>query len=131
MEYEIRQCENCGDEFDPKSWNQKFCNFLCAESYNDVTKGRIRLLERDGFRCVYCGCSSIGDGVTLHLDHITPVARGGNDVAENLVTACEQCNLEKNKSEVDPSTKERIEKAIARRNEASGINPKQAITLGR
>lgn len=54
---------------------------------------RIRVLERDGFRCRYCGRTP--KFVELHVDHITPVSAGGSDAIENLATACIECNLGK------------------------------------
>lgn len=56
-------------------------------------KLRFDVLHRDGFACRYCGAS--GEGVTLHLDHVVPVAKGGKNEADNLLTACEPCNLGK------------------------------------
>jgi hypothetical protein len=55
---------------------------------------RFRVLQRDGFRCQYCGRSA-RDGATLHLDHIVPFAAGGATHESNLITACEACNLGK------------------------------------
>lgn len=52
---------------------------------------RFRVLARDGFRCVYCGCSP-RDGAVLAVDHLLPVASGGLTESENLVTACLECN---------------------------------------
>jgi len=46
--------------------------------------------KRDGNRCVYCG-----RGGLLVLDHDLPRSRGGLDVAENLITACTECNSSK------------------------------------
>lgn len=54
---------------------------------------RIRILERDGFRCVYCGQTA--DDAPLHVDHVIPLYEGGRTVASNLVTACQSCNLGK------------------------------------
>jgi len=54
---------------------------------------RFAILARDGYRCQYCGASA--PAVTLHIDHIVPVAKGGTDDPENLITACETCNLGK------------------------------------
>ena len=48
------------------------------------------VLERDGRRCVYCGASD-----RLECDHVIPVAQGGTDSLENLVTACLPCNRDK------------------------------------
>jgi 5-methylcytosine-specific restriction endonuclease McrA len=33
--------------------------------------------------------------VVLHVDHLVPLAAGGPTTADNLVTACEECNLGK------------------------------------
>jgi len=51
---------------------------------------RIRVMERDGYRCVYCGATS--KEARLQVDHIVPVARGGTSDSTNLVTACFDCN---------------------------------------
>lgn len=57
-----------------------------------------RILERDEYRCVYCGRGYM-EGALLSVDHVTPVswyyrgtAAGDPDVAENLVCACNICN---------------------------------------
>lgn len=60
---------------------------------------RFRVLQRDGFRCQYCGRSA-RDGATLHLDHVVPVVAGGETSEDNLITACEMCNLGKSSEEV-------------------------------
>lgn len=55
---------------------------------------RLRVLDRDGFRCVLCGRSpAILAGVQLHIDHVVPVSRGGRATAENLRTLCAECNV--------------------------------------
>lgn len=55
--------------------------------------------ERGG-RCHYCnreGSSAEAgpDDRPWHIDHKTPLARGGEDVEDNLVLACKRCNLAK------------------------------------
>jgi 5-methylcytosine-specific restriction endonuclease McrA len=50
--------------------------------------------QGDAFRCRYCGATA-SDGVKLHIDHIVPVVAGGETSIDNLVAACEQCNLGK------------------------------------
>lgn len=47
--------------------------------------------ERDGERCRYCGC----ERGPFSIDHIHPVARGGDNVLENLAVACSRCNSSK------------------------------------
>ena len=57
---------------------------------------RYRVLARDKFRCVICGASPAKDGSTeLHVDHIFPWSRGGQNTEENLRTLCFKCNLGK------------------------------------
>lgn len=51
---------------------------------------RFEIFRRDGFRCTYCGVTA--QEVALTIDHVTPVALGGNDHPNNLTTACEPCN---------------------------------------
>lgn len=54
---------------------------------------RFTILERDGFRCRYCGAPA--PDVRLSVDHILPVAAGGTDDPLNLAAACQDCNLGK------------------------------------
>lgn len=58
------------------------------------SKLRYEVFKRDGFRCVYCGRAA-ADGITLHADHIIPIAKGGQTVPENLQTLCSECNAGK------------------------------------
>jgi hypothetical protein len=54
---------------------------------------RFEVFKRDSFICQYCG--STPPKVVLHLDHIVPVSKGGDNLEGNLVTACDACNLGK------------------------------------
>ncbi len=57
---------------------------------------RLKILNRDNFRCVFCGKSPATDiGTKLHIDHIVPFSKGGKSTLENLQTLCEECNLGK------------------------------------
>lgn len=51
---------------------------------------RFEVFKRDSFVCQYCGAHP--PGALLHVDHIQPVADGGGNDIDNLVTACEACN---------------------------------------
>lgn len=53
-------------------------------------KTRFEVFKRDGFACQYCGATP--PKVILHVDHIHPVAEGGTNDQDNLVTSCESCN---------------------------------------
>jgi 5-methylcytosine-specific restriction endonuclease McrA len=61
---------------------------------------RFRVLQRDGFRCVYCG-GTPSRGYVLHADHVRARADGGKTTLENLTTSCEQCNLGKSSQELE------------------------------
>ena len=56
-------------------------------------KLRFEVFKRDSFTCQYCG-KKAPDSV-LHIDHITPVSKGGKNTLMNLVTSCVDCNLGK------------------------------------
>ncbi|MCX4605430.1 HNH endonuclease [Streptomyces anulatus] len=62
---------------------------------------RYEILRRDSHTCRYCGASA--PDVPLRVDHVTPVALGGGDTPDNLVTACQDCNSGKSSSTVDAS----------------------------
>jgi len=59
-----------------------------------IGKGlRWKIYARDGFACRYCGLKP--PDAILHIDHVTAVIRGGKNDEENLVTACQDCNIGK------------------------------------
>lgn len=57
------------------------------------TRTRFEVFKRDNFTCAYCGRHP--PDVLLHCDHIVPVAGGGEGDMDNLITACQACNLGK------------------------------------
>ncbi|PIW68215.1 MAG: HNH endonuclease [Candidatus Omnitrophica bacterium CG12_big_fil_rev_8_21_14_0_65_42_8] len=57
---------------------------------------RVRILDRDNFRCVFYGRSPATDpGIKLHIDHKIPFSKGGRTTIDNLQTLCQDCNLGK------------------------------------
>lgn len=57
---------------------------------------RVRVLDRDNFRCVFCGRSPATDiGIRLDIDHIVSFSKGGKTMIDNLQTLCQDCNLGK------------------------------------
>lgn len=55
---------------------------------------RFEVFQRDKFTCRYCG-RTVSDGAKLEVDHVIPESKGGEYVAENLLTACHKCNQAK------------------------------------
>jgi HNH endonuclease len=66
--------------------------------YYNVRENRIKVYERDGYKCRYCGKQLTR--FTCTLDHVTPVAAGGTNSLDNLVTACLGCNSRKHQRPV-------------------------------
>ena len=62
-------------------------------------KTRFEVFKRDNFKCQYCGRSA--PDVILEVDHITPVAEGGDNDILNLITSCKECNRGKGKTRLD------------------------------
>lgn len=56
-------------------------------------KLRFDVFKRDGFVCAYCGATP--PSVVLQVDHIHPVAEGGKNALDNLITSCQPCNIGK------------------------------------
>ena len=52
---------------------------------------RATLFLRDEFTCQYCGYK----GKDLTFDHVVPKSRGGKTRWDNVVAACQSCNLKK------------------------------------
>lgn len=62
--------------------------------YYNVRENRLKVYERDNYHCRYCNKQLTR--FTATLDHIHPVAQGGDNSFGNLVTACLDCNSRKN-----------------------------------
>lgn len=58
--------------------------------YTKIVLSRRNIMKRDNYTCQYCGSKS-----DLTLDHVMPRSRSGPDTWENLVTACNKCNVKK------------------------------------
>lgn len=57
-------------------------------------KIKLKIFKRDNYTCVLCGKSPATQmGVILHIDHIIPFSKGGENDLKNLRTLCDKCNL--------------------------------------
>jgi len=57
---------------------------------------KMRLGQAAGWKCAYCGRRLWPHTITL--DHIIPKARAGSRIADNILPACEPCNVRKGSS---------------------------------
>lgn len=62
-------------------------------------KLRFEVFKRDAFTCQYCGGKA--PETILHVDHIEPVSKGGNNDILNLITSCQACNAGKSDRRLD------------------------------
>jgi tetratricopeptide (TPR) repeat protein len=64
---------------------------------------RFDVFQRDNHTCQYCGRKA--PDVELEVDHLVPVAQGGTDEFDNLMTSCKECNSGKSAKLVKEFTK--------------------------
>jgi hypothetical protein len=96
-------CALCSKEFflpDKKYSKIDFVCGVCKEFYkikvyNAWSILRFKTFIKDNFSCRYCGRSPMEHKIVLHCDHILPRSKGGEDTLDNLITACEDCNMGK------------------------------------
>lgn len=62
------------------------------DCYN-VRENRVKVFERDRYKCRYCEKQLTR--FTATLDHVRAIAEGGDNSFDNLVTACLNCNSRK------------------------------------
>jgi 5-methylcytosine-specific restriction endonuclease McrA len=63
---------------------------LIKRSRSISASKRVLVLNRDGYKCVFCGRTA--KQVQLEVDHIVPFSPGGNNDLQNLQTLCFDCN---------------------------------------
>lgn len=85
-------------------------------------KTRFDVFKRDAFTCQYCGRKP--PQVVLQVDHVVPVAEGGDNEIVNLLTSCEDCNRGKGARKLSSSPQSR-EEVVAR--EAERMEQTKAI----
>ena len=115
----IHRCKECGSEFIPKygSKRRAFCGLGCSKRHGNRVSRLLRrakessakvesvnpitVFERAGWVCYLCGGSTPRglrgtlDHNAPELDHIIPLALGGEHSYANTACACRKCNHEK------------------------------------
>ncbi len=61
--------------------------------FYNVAENRLKVFERDGYKCHYCSKQLTRFSATL--DHIQPVSQGGKNTYDNLITSCLHCNSQR------------------------------------
>ena len=66
---------------------REIINTLTSQEWIDI-------LKEYHFRCAYCGCEfTLFNKETR--DHVIPISKGGDNIKENIVPACQSCNSKK------------------------------------
>ena len=82
------------------SWELKLPSVLALKTYIPMVRTpaftRFNVFLRDKWLCQYCGENFKTQDLTF--DHVVPRSRGGRTGWENIVTACQACNIEKGQS---------------------------------
>ena len=92
---------------------------LLGPSMRIARADAMKVFQRDHFKCQYCGLDGLErfeNWLVLTVDHLYPAARGGSRRMDNLVTACQPCNVLKGK-QVFPSREKIREYLLVRREE--------------
>lgn len=149
MEYN-KQCSVCNGFFISKVKSKKYCCKIChSKAAREISKLnniinprlsvycaiRFEIFERDNFCCVYCGRSSIKDGVVLELEHISPVSENcifdlRKILREHLATACRECNAGKTNKVLSKDLFEEIVFELKQRKWSLFKNCAEAVTKG-
>jgi 5-methylcytosine-specific restriction endonuclease McrA len=70
--------------------------FGIAQASHVATPEAFKVFERDHYTCRYCGLdgrASFENWLVLTVDFVHPRVKGGKKSDENLVTACQPCNV--------------------------------------
>ena len=83
---------------EPKVLENKLTASAFAQEQRSLMTKKLRefIKHRDNFTCCLCGNSThVEPNLLLEIDHIIPVAKGGETVEDNLQTLCWKCNRAK------------------------------------
>lgn len=110
-----RKCPHCAASLPSEKFiTAAFCSVKCSDAAHGVTRkmrkrgsdpglgliSRAEIAERDGWRCGLCRrkvdrAKLWPDPMCASIDHVLPLARGGDNSAANLQLAHLRCNLSK------------------------------------
>lgn len=128
-------CLECGKIFFSNVKNKYICSPECKSIRNKKKRLEEKqitdfiVFQRDNFCCVYCGKSSIEDGVKLHIEHIYPIKRGGKSDLFNIATSCSKCNNKKSANMISEDNIIRLWTEISRRNKNANISHYKALKI--
>jgi ferredoxin len=75
---------------------------------------KARLAERDGARCFFCAVPFVEGLKGVTIDHLIPFRRFPRNLQENLVLACQACNVAKDDQSPEKFLRISVEELAAR-----------------
>lgn len=99
-----KYCPECAKNRDRRAWSKQYYEnnkdqfFAANKKRRAKVRGVVATLTQEewdnillvfNFECVYCG------DPWEQQDHFTPLSKGGNHTADNVVPACASCNSKK------------------------------------
>lgn len=95
---ECRSCQNKRSKQINPNYQYTPGSVAAREAHSKMPRTEIDQIKKtklllQGGECIYC--TSKLDEAKSHLDHRTPLARGGTNSQENLQLLCARCNAEK------------------------------------
>ena len=120
-----KKCKYCKNLFKTPMYAKVYCKPECCKNFfkeNRLTqafyKVRFDVLNRDKFKCTYCGRSPIEHGIVLEIEHINPRLGKKEDwskVTLNMLTSsCRECNVGKGTTLLSLPILKRINDKIAK-----------------
>lgn len=115
---QMRACKECGKQIFEAGNRRVFCSIECGNKHKWRKSTAIRrarlagvirdrfdpftVFERDKWKCHICGCHTpkrlrgTSEDRAPELDHILPLAAGGEHSMRNTACSCRKCNMAKN-----------------------------------
>ena len=129
-DYDFKEnvCKICGESFKTLHSGKGVCSKKCERKRNSralLEKKKetdFLIFQRDNFRCIYCGRSSIEDGVKLEIEHIYPIRKGGDSQLFNLVISCKKCNSHKATMVLSEDNILRLWTEVQKRTDEAGVD---------
>jgi len=117
VNYHVAVCKNCDSDLRwlgdyeqashviqynnalPKKTKTHDLTDIIFKNSRVVIGGSLRhgILKKFNYKCADCGATR--EETTLHIDHIKPISRGGDNHPDNLQVLCKKCNLSKHTDE--------------------------------
>ncbi len=110
---------------------RRLAKWLFGRGVRMSREDAMKVFERDHFKCQYCGLdglSSFENWLIMTIDHVHPSARGGPRTLDNLLTACQPCNLLKG-DRVFASQEAARQYVLARRKEWRHVYHRETAAL--